>query len=113
MNVCEALVNHGANPCHTDNRNFTPVQAAHRAKKTEVVDFLVSKGASPPVKRVEKKPPQKVVKSKLDKKQFVLTKKKDGVWIRLTEEEIAEAIKQLEAEVPQVAAVLKDPSQVS
>ena len=33
VEICQLLVEHGANPCHTDNRNFTPVQAAHRAKK--------------------------------------------------------------------------------
>ena len=78
----------GANPCHVDNRNFSPVMAAHRSKKHEVVDFLVSKGATPPVKKVERKPPQKIVKSKYDKKQYMLTKQVDGIWIPLTAQEI-------------------------
>lgn len=58
---------------------MTPIQVAHKQKKTEIIDFLVSLGAQDPWKKVksEKKAPGKEAKTndKLEPKKFVLTKR--------------------------------------
>mmetsp|Transcript_15401 Transcript_15401/g.17109 ORF Transcript_15401/g.17109 Transcript_15401/m.17109 type:complete len:203 (-) Transcript_15401:58-666(-) len=76
-----------------------------------MVDWLISNGASPIVRKNEKKKVQKPKRpsnSRKEPKKYVLTRFVNGQWLPLSEEDF----KTLENECPEVARIIKDPSQL-
>lgn len=110
--VCNVLIEHGANINHTDAKGLTPVMQANKSRKQDIVDFLISKGATPPPEKKKAASKQVVKPKKTDPKQYVLTTKIDGVWVPLTAQELQVKLEEIARTHPQVAEFLRDPTQV-
>lgn len=109
--MCAKLVEFGANVNHNDNKKQTPLSWAQKARKSDMVDWLISHGASVDSKKLVKKKPPKVKKptnSRKEPKKYVLTTFVNGQWLPLSEEDFAK----LEQECPEVAKIIKDPSEL-
>lgn len=111
IDMCAKLIDNGANINHTDNKKQTPLHWAQKSKKSETVDYLISRGASTINKRNDKKRVQKAKKPTNDRKEpkkYVLTIFVNGQWLPLTEEDF----QKLEKECPEVANIIKNPSEL-
>jgi hypothetical protein len=111
IDMCAKLLEYGANMNHTDGKKQTPLHWAQKSRKSEMVDWLISNGASPISRKMEKK---KVIKAKKptnsrkEPKKYVLTIFVNGQWLPLSEDDFI----RLEQECPEVARIIKDPSQL-
>ena len=111
IDMISKLIDAGANVNHVDNKKKTPLYWAQKSRRSETVDYLISKGASATSRKVEKKKatkPKKPSNSRKEPKKYVLTTFVNGQWLPLTEEDF----KKLEEQCPQVAQIIKDPSQL-
>lgn len=110
IDMCAKLLESGANINHTDNKRQTPLHWAQKSRKPEMVDWLISNGASPITRKTEKKKTTKVKRSSNARKsqKYVLTRFVNGQWLPLSDEDF----KRLEEECPEVARILKDPTQL-
>lgn len=76
-----------------------------------MVDYLISRGASPISRKTEKKratTKKKPTNEKKERKKYVLTTFVNGQWLPLTDEDFLK----LEKECPEISKILKDPTEL-
>lgn len=115
LEICEILIDAGADIHLLDNKKLQAVHIAQKHKKNLIVDLLVQKGASSPVQK-NNDIRRAVSKPKTDKKtdkKYVLTATIDGFQIPLSQQEYDEKIAQIEKELPEIAAIFRDPGALS
>lgn len=110
IDICAKLLEAGANINHTDNKRQTPLHWAQRSRKAEMVDWLISNGASPITRKAEKKKTTKIKRNNNIRKsqKYVLTRFVNGQWLPLTEDDF----KKLEEVCPDVAKIIKNPAEL-
>jgi len=105
------LIDHGANINHTDNKKQSALHWAQKSKKAETVDYLISRGASPITRKNDRKKPgikKKPTNERKEPKKYVLTTFVNGSWLPLSDEDY----ERLEKECPEVAKIIRDPSEL-
>ena len=90
LEVCRILLDNGAEVNVTDKKGSQPITQAHKLKKTEVVDLLIERGATPPASKKiadNKRTISKPKNERREEKKYVLTKLVEGIFVPLTQEE--------------------------
>jgi hypothetical protein len=109
--MCAKLIDSGANINHTDNKKQSALHWAQKSRKAETVDFLITRGANPITRKEGKKRPptkKRPTNERKEPKKYVLTVFKNGHWLPLAEEDF----EALEKECPEVAKIIKDPTEL-
>lgn len=111
IDMCAKLIDAGANINHCDSKKQTALHWAQKSRRAETVDYLISRGASPISRKNDRKrtgTKKKYTNERKEPKKYVLTIFVNGQWLPLTDEDF----ESLEKECPDVAKIIKDPSQL-